>query len=94
MVKFSVAKATEFNLWGFILIMLAAVLSGFRWAMTQILLQVNIFRDVISFLFFGFCDFDWVSFLACPNLFVMKGFCCCCRCYFSYLLVHCLFGDL
>jgi solute carrier family 35, member C2 len=54
MVKFSVAKATEFNLWGFILIMLAAVLSGFRWAMTQILLQVNIFLDVISFLFFGF----------------------------------------
>ncbi|KAJ3671019.1 hypothetical protein LUZ60_008445 [Juncus effusus] len=38
-VLLSVAKATEFNFWGFILIMLAAVLSGFRWAMTQILLQ-------------------------------------------------------
>ncbi|KAJ3703978.1 hypothetical protein LUZ61_007683 [Rhynchospora tenuis] len=38
-VLLSVAKATEFNLWGFILIMLAAALSGFRWAMTQILLQ-------------------------------------------------------
>ncbi|KAJ4749707.1 Nucleotide/sugar transporter family protein [Rhynchospora pubera] len=38
-VLLSVAKATEFNLWGFILIMLAAALSGFRWSMTQILLQ-------------------------------------------------------
>uniref|UniRef100_A0A804NDI8 Sugar phosphate transporter domain-containing protein n=1 Tax=Zea mays TaxID=4577 RepID=A0A804NDI8_MAIZE len=34
-----VAKETEFNLWGFIFIMLAAVMSGFRWSMTQILLQ-------------------------------------------------------
>jgi hypothetical protein len=36
----AVAKETEFNLWGFIFIMLAAVMSGFRWSMTQILLQV------------------------------------------------------
>lgn len=42
-VLLSVAKATEFNLWGFILIMLAAALSGFRWAATQILLQ----RDMV-----------------------------------------------
>nr|CAD1824105.1 unnamed protein product [Ananas comosus var. bracteatus] len=35
----SVAKATEFNVLGFILIMLSAVMSGFRWCMTQILLQ-------------------------------------------------------
>jgi hypothetical protein len=36
----AVAKETEFNLWGFIFIMLAAVMAGFRWSMTQILLQV------------------------------------------------------
>ncbi|KAL5219848.1 hypothetical protein ABZP36_024561 [Zizania latifolia] len=38
-VLLTVAKETEFNLWGFIFIMLAAVMSGFRWCMTQILLQ-------------------------------------------------------
>ncbi|KAG8662627.1 hypothetical protein MANES_01G129950v8 [Manihot esculenta] len=36
----SVAKETEFEFWGFVLVMLAAVMSGFRWSMTQILLQV------------------------------------------------------
>ncbi|KAK4279001.1 hypothetical protein QN277_016767 [Acacia crassicarpa] len=35
----TVAKDTEFEIWGFILVMLAAVMSGFRWCMTQILLQ-------------------------------------------------------
>ncbi|KAL1307460.1 hypothetical protein AAHE18_17G033900 [Arachis hypogaea] len=35
----SVAKETEFQLWGFILVMLAAIMSGFHWCMTQILLQ-------------------------------------------------------
>ncbi|KAG8662626.1 hypothetical protein MANES_01G129950v8 [Manihot esculenta] len=35
----SVAKETEFEFWGFVLVMLAAVMSGFRWSMTQILLQ-------------------------------------------------------
>lgn len=36
----TVVKETEFEFWGFIFVMLAAVLSGFRWSMTQILLQV------------------------------------------------------
>ncbi|GFS45476.1 nucleotide/sugar transporter family protein [Actinidia rufa] len=36
----AVAKETEFELWGFVFVMLAAVMSGFRWTMTQILLQV------------------------------------------------------
>uniref|UniRef100_A0A803MLH8 Sugar phosphate transporter domain-containing protein n=1 Tax=Chenopodium quinoa TaxID=63459 RepID=A0A803MLH8_CHEQI len=36
----TVAKETEFEFWGFIFVMLAAVMSGFRWCMTQILLQV------------------------------------------------------
>ncbi|KAK9690049.1 hypothetical protein RND81_09G101000 [Saponaria officinalis] len=36
----TVAKDTEFEFWGFIFVMLAAVMSGFRWCMTQILLQV------------------------------------------------------
>ncbi|XP_042514431.1 probable sugar phosphate/phosphate translocator At1g06470 isoform X2 [Macadamia integrifolia] len=35
----TVARETEFELWGFIFVMLAAVMSGFRWCMTQILLQ-------------------------------------------------------
>ncbi|OMO60959.1 hypothetical protein COLO4_33652 [Corchorus olitorius] len=35
-----VAKETEFEFWGFVFVMLAAVMSGFRWCMTQILLQV------------------------------------------------------
>ncbi|XP_028797993.1 probable sugar phosphate/phosphate translocator At1g06470 isoform X1 [Neltuma alba] len=35
----TVAKETEFEFWGFVLVMLAAVMSGFRWCMTQILLQ-------------------------------------------------------
>jgi solute carrier family 35 protein C2 len=36
----TVAKETEFEFWGFVFVMLAAVMSGFRWTMTQILLQV------------------------------------------------------
>ncbi|KAI9115519.1 hypothetical protein K1719_013188 [Acacia pycnantha] len=35
----TVLKETEFEFWGFVLVMLAAVMSGFRWCMTQILLQ-------------------------------------------------------
>lgn len=35
----TVSKETEFEIWGFVLVMLAAVMSGFRWCMTQILLQ-------------------------------------------------------
>lgn len=35
----TVSKETEFEFWGFVLVMLAAVMSGFRWCMTQILLQ-------------------------------------------------------
>jgi solute carrier family 35 protein C2 len=38
----AVAKETEFEFWGFIFVMLAAVMSGFRWSMTQILLQVGL----------------------------------------------------
>ncbi|PWZ33581.1 putative sugar phosphate/phosphate translocator [Zea mays] len=48
-VLLTVAKETEFNLWGFIFIMLAAVMSGFRWSMTQILLQLYI--TIILFIF-------------------------------------------
>ncbi|CAA0841471.1 Probable sugar phosphate/phosphate translocator [Striga hermonthica] len=36
----TVAKETEFEFWGFIFVTLAAVMSGFRWTMTQILLQL------------------------------------------------------
>ncbi|KAK6919678.1 Sugar phosphate transporter domain [Dillenia turbinata] len=37
----TVTKEAEFEFLGFILVMLAAVMSGFRWCMTQILLQVQ-----------------------------------------------------
>ncbi|XP_052206339.1 probable sugar phosphate/phosphate translocator At1g06470 isoform X2 [Diospyros lotus] len=39
----TVAKETEFDFWGFIFVMLAAVMSGFRWTMTQILLQKEVY---------------------------------------------------
>ncbi|GKV02701.1 hypothetical protein SLEP1_g15099 [Rubroshorea leprosula] len=38
-VLLAVAKETEFEFWGFLFVTLAAVMSGFRWCMTQILLQ-------------------------------------------------------
>ncbi|URE46841.1 Solute carrier family 35 member C2 [Musa troglodytarum] len=39
-VLLTVAKETQFDFWGFVFVMFAAVMSGFRWSMTQILLQV------------------------------------------------------
>ncbi|KAL6839664.1 hypothetical protein ACP4OV_030603 [Aristida adscensionis] len=42
-VLLTVAKETEFDFWGFIFVTLAAVMSGFRWSMTQILLQKDAF---------------------------------------------------
>lgn len=50
----AVAKETEFNLWGFIFIMLAAVMAGFRWSMTQILLQVCYCIYIKFWIFFVF----------------------------------------
>ncbi|KAF4376571.1 hypothetical protein F8388_025442 [Cannabis sativa] len=52
----TVAKETEFELGGFILVMLAAVMSGFRWCMTQILLQVC-FVCLIKLIFKITCRF-------------------------------------
>lgn len=52
----AVAKETEFDFWGFIFVMLAAVMSGFRWCMTQILLQVC-FLCTSGFSFFQFLVF-------------------------------------
>ncbi|KAL5223956.1 hypothetical protein ABZP36_010595 [Zizania latifolia] len=40
-VLLTVAKETGFDFWGFIFVTLAAVMSGFRWSMTQILLQIH-----------------------------------------------------
>lgn len=37
----AVAKETEFEIRGFILVLLATVMSGFRWTVTQLLLQVQ-----------------------------------------------------
>ncbi|KAL5732150.1 hypothetical protein ACHQM5_004803 [Ranunculus cassubicifolius] len=49
-VLLTVAKETEFEFWGFIFVMLAAVMSGFRWSMTQILLQKEVYglKDPIT----------------------------------------------
>ncbi|XP_072993910.1 probable sugar phosphate/phosphate translocator At1g06470 isoform X1 [Typha latifolia] len=49
-VLFTVAKETNFEFWGFIYIMVAAVMSGFRWCLTQILLQKEAYglRDPIT----------------------------------------------
>ncbi|XP_078429243.1 nucleotide/sugar transporter family protein [Wolffia australiana] len=38
-VLLAVSKETEFEFWGFILVLFSSVMSGFRWSMTQILLQ-------------------------------------------------------
>ncbi|KAK4758924.1 hypothetical protein SAY87_020225 [Trapa incisa] len=48
----TVTKETAFDLLGFILVMLAAVMSGFRWCMTQILLQKEDYglKDPITFM--------------------------------------------
>ncbi|KAJ3683637.1 hypothetical protein LUZ60_013864 [Juncus effusus] len=51
-VLLTVAKETEFEFWGFVFVMLAAVMSGFRWSMTQILLQKESYglKDPIKFM--------------------------------------------
>ncbi|GAB2233925.1 hypothetical protein Droror1_Dr00003155 [Drosera rotundifolia] len=48
----TVAKETEFEFWGFLFVMLAAVMSGFRWCMMQILLQREAYglRNPITFM--------------------------------------------
>ncbi|WVY93486.1 hypothetical protein V8G54_032574 [Vigna mungo] len=51
-----ISKETEFDFWGFVLVMLAAVMSGFRWCMTQILLQLNQ-NCVPGFLFLKYLSF-------------------------------------
>ncbi|XP_043699154.1 probable sugar phosphate/phosphate translocator At1g06470 [Telopea speciosissima] len=42
-VLLTVARETEFDFWGFIFIMFAAIMAGFRWSMTQILLQREVY---------------------------------------------------
>jgi hypothetical protein len=59
-VLLTVAKETEFNLWGFIFIMLAAVMSGFRWSMTQILLQVCYYITLSEFSYFCSLFLYWL----------------------------------
>ncbi|CAN1160769.1 Probable sugar phosphate/phosphate translocator At1g06470 [Linum perenne] len=44
----TVARETEFEFWGFVFVMLAAVMSGFRWCMTQMLLQVSLLSTVLG----------------------------------------------
>ncbi|KAM3195381.1 hypothetical protein ACQJBY_062670 [Aegilops geniculata] len=46
-VLLTVARETAFDFWGFIFVTLAAVMSGFRWSMTQILLQVRVLTEYI-----------------------------------------------
>lgn len=62
---YAVAKETEFEFWGFIFVMLASVMSGFRWSMTQILLQVWT-------LFFSFF-FPCILLFAIRNPFVFQA---------------------
>jgi solute carrier family 35 protein C2 len=50
-VLLTVAKETEFEFWGFVFVMLAAVMSGFRWCMTQVLLQKETFGLKNPFIF-------------------------------------------
>ncbi|CAH8339847.1 unnamed protein product [Eruca vesicaria subsp. sativa] len=50
-VLLTVAKETEFEFWGFVFVMLAAVMSGFRWCMTQVLLQKETYGLKNPFMF-------------------------------------------
>ncbi|XP_022774663.1 probable sugar phosphate/phosphate translocator At1g06470 [Durio zibethinus] len=50
----TVAKETEFEFWGFVFVMLAAVMSGFRWCMTQILLQKEAYGLKNPLIFMGY----------------------------------------
>ncbi|PKA64340.1 putative sugar phosphate/phosphate translocator [Apostasia shenzhenica] len=51
-VLLTVAKETQFDFLGFVLVMLAAFMSGFRWSMTQILLQKDSYglKNPITFM--------------------------------------------
>uniref|UniRef100_A0A1J3C9D8 Putative sugar phosphate/phosphate translocator n=1 Tax=Noccaea caerulescens TaxID=107243 RepID=A0A1J3C9D8_NOCCA len=53
-VLLTVAKETEFEFWGFVFVMLAAVMSGFRWCMTQVLLQKETFGLKNPFVFMSY----------------------------------------
>ena len=65
----SVAKETEFDFWGFIFVTLAAVMSGFRWSMTQILLQVSLLISFIQF----FCRYCQLHFFHSFISFMLLG---------------------
>ncbi|KAL2937509.1 hypothetical protein RDABS01_020958 [Bienertia sinuspersici] len=87
----SVAKETEFEFWGFIFVMLAAVMSGFRWCMTQILLQAAelhmqntsaplLSLSSVALLSCFMCVFSWIlsSFVWLANMLIrFSNFCCC-----------------
>ncbi|VVA90195.1 unnamed protein product [Arabis nemorensis] len=53
-VLLTVAKETEFEFWGFVFVMLAAVMSGFRWCMTQVLLQKETYGLKNPFVFMSY----------------------------------------
>ena len=74
----SVAKETEFDFWGFIFVTLAAVMSGFRWSMTQILLQVSLLISFIQF----FLQILSTSFFSLFYFFYAPGL------MISFLYVH------
>ncbi|KAM7271285.1 hypothetical protein ACFE04_030499 [Oxalis oulophora] len=55
----TVARDTDFEILGFVLVMLAAVMSGFRWCMTQILLQVLLALHMLSAVFNIMSEFNF-----------------------------------
>ncbi|KAM7269923.1 hypothetical protein ACFE04_029137 [Oxalis oulophora] len=63
----TVARDTDFEILGFVLVMLAAVMSGFRWCMTQILLQDKKFACLTITKVF--------QYVSCGNLFPPKPSC-------------------
>eukprot|EP00258_Populus_trichocarpa_P043900 XP_024459919.1 probable sugar phosphate/phosphate translocator At1g06470 isoform X4 [Populus trichocarpa] len=65
----TVAKETEFEFWGFVFVMLAAVMSGFRWCMTQILLQKEAYDPWHEFNKTSYFNNSWHVARSCLLMF-------------------------
>lgn len=81
----AVAKESEFEFWGFVLVMLAAVMSGFRWSMTQILLQVGFLG--VSYIFSICMVYGFWQFFPVFNIVYLLYYC---YYYFYFMTVYLL----
>ncbi|XP_051135754.1 probable sugar phosphate/phosphate translocator At1g06470 isoform X4 [Andrographis paniculata] len=64
-VLLTAAKETEFEFWGFLLVMLSAFMSGLRWTMTQILLQKEVYDPWDEFNMSNYFNSWWHTVRSC-----------------------------